>query len=69
MDKDAKLKLSDCEKEFKRILFEEAIDCEEINVSALDRFGDIDEIVVEDTYYYFFYSDIFKTNLTYYLTQ
>jgi serine/threonine-protein phosphatase 5 len=48
-DRDALLKLKDCEKEFRRLEFEKAIAFEEVSQSALDLLGNIDEIHVEDS--------------------
>jgi serine/threonine-protein phosphatase 5 len=42
--------LSDCEKELRRQQFENAISVKEAHVSALERIGDIDSIIVEASY-------------------
>ncbi|KAI9006921.1 Serine/threonine-protein phosphatase 5 [Hyaloraphidium curvatum] len=49
-DADAKGKLSECEKELRRRQFESAISVQEQQVSALERIGDIDSIIVEPSY-------------------
>jgi serine/threonine-protein phosphatase 5 len=49
-DPNAKGKLSACQKEFRRIEFEKAIYVENIKVTAIELLGDIDAIVVEDSY-------------------
>ncbi|KAL2915985.1 Palmitoyl-protein thioesterase 1 [Polyrhizophydium stewartii] len=49
-DRDARTKLSQCEKELKRIEFEKAINFEENKVSALERIGNVDDIIVEESY-------------------
>ena len=49
-DKDARVKLSQCEKELKRIEFEKAIDFQATVVSIEERIGDVDAIVVEASY-------------------
>jgi serine/threonine-protein phosphatase 5 len=45
----ARQKLTACEKEYRRIEFEKAIFVED-NVSILDKFGDIDSMIVESSY-------------------
>lgn len=42
-------KLKDCQQEYKRIEFEKAITVQDVK-SVIDQLGDIDSIVVEDTY-------------------
>ncbi|KAJ1330210.1 hypothetical protein BSLG_009629 [Batrachochytrium salamandrivorans] len=49
-DRDARTKLILCEKEQKRAEFEKAINFEENKVSIIDRLGNVDEIIVEDSY-------------------
>ncbi|KAI8854197.1 serine/threonine-protein phosphatase 5-like protein [Chytridium lagenaria] len=49
-DADAKLKLSECEKELKRVEFEKAISFEEDKKSAVDLIGDINNITVDASY-------------------
>lgn len=49
-DPDAKQKLSECEKEFKRIQFAKAIAVEETNISIVSKLGDVDSIIVEPSY-------------------
>ena len=53
-DKDALLKLKECEKEFRRLEFEKAIAFEEVYRTALELLGKIDEIPVEDSYVFHF---------------
>ncbi|KAJ3220907.1 Serine/threonine-protein phosphatase 5 [Clydaea vesicula] len=48
-DRDARLKLIECEKEFKRIEFEKAIACDE-HFDIVERIGNVDEIVLEQSY-------------------
>ncbi|KAJ8324764.1 hypothetical protein BDV3_004840 [Batrachochytrium dendrobatidis] len=49
-DRDARTKLAQCEKEQKRIEFEKAIGFEENKINILDRIGNVDEIIVDDSY-------------------
>lgn len=49
-DADAKSKLVECEKELRRRQFESAIAVEEQQISALEKIGDIDSIIVEASY-------------------
>ncbi|KAJ3119565.1 Serine/threonine-protein phosphatase 5 [Physocladia obscura] len=46
-DVDARIKLTECEKELKRRLFENAIAFNEVKKSALELIGDIENIIVE----------------------
>ena len=48
-DADARLKLSECEKELKRREFEKAISFDEMKKSAAQLIGDVDSIVVESS--------------------
>ncbi|KAJ3255028.1 Serine/threonine-protein phosphatase 5 [Boothiomyces macroporosus] len=48
-DRLVRQKLKDCQQEYKRIEFEKAIMVEDVK-SVIDQLGDIDSIVVEDTY-------------------
>ena len=50
MDKDARSKLVECEKELRRIEFEKAISFDEVPKSALEIIGNIDEMIVEPSY-------------------
>ncbi|ORY51336.1 hypothetical protein BCR33DRAFT_712420 [Rhizoclosmatium globosum] len=49
-DADAKTKLSECEKELKRRLFENAISFNEVKKSAVELIGDVESIAVEASY-------------------
>jgi serine/threonine-protein phosphatase 5 len=49
-DKDARLKLTESEKEYKKLEFEKAIAVDEVSKSALEQFGDLDAISVEPSY-------------------
>lgn len=51
-DADARSKLSECEKELRRIEFEKAITFEEVVKSALEMIGNIDEISVGAAYFF-----------------
>lgn len=49
-DKDARSKMVECEKEVRRRQFEEAIACDELHRSAIELLGDINEMIVEESY-------------------
>ncbi|KAJ3115890.1 PsbP domain-containing protein 3, chloroplastic [Phlyctochytrium bullatum] len=49
-DADARLKLSECEKELKRVEFEKAISFDEVKKLAIELIGNVDDIVVEANY-------------------
>ncbi|KAJ3213777.1 Serine/threonine-protein phosphatase 5 [Dinochytrium kinnereticum] len=49
-DADARIKLSECEKELKRIEFEKAISFEEDKKSAAQLLGDVNSIIVDSSY-------------------
>ncbi|KAI8923002.1 Metallo-dependent phosphatase-like protein [Entophlyctis helioformis] len=49
-DRDARTKLDEVLKEIKRIEFEKAITFDEVKKSILERLGDIQNIIVEDSY-------------------